>query len=167
TPGELEPLVVILARRLDAPGPSLAAAGPDDERDGLPQGSVGPNEVDPVRVPLVRSRIPKHREVDDLPRDTLARDRTRSVMRIVRKQPEVGHEALGPNPRVDVLIEPVDVTLREGHPTAAGVEDHRRQAVLRREAGPQVPRLGARVAGGEHPPPGGNLVGRPPLAAGD
>src|SRR2546426_7743771 len=62
------------------------------------------------------------------PRSTLFPYTTlfRSVMRIVGKQPEVGHEALGPNPRVDVLIEPVDVTLREGHPTAADVEDHRR-----------------------------------------
>src|SRR2546425_3734514 len=29
------------------------------------QGSVGAHELDPVLVPLVRSRIPKHREVDD------------------------------------------------------------------------------------------------------
>src|SRR5207244_10948853 len=133
TPGELEPLVVILARRLDAPGPSLAAAGPDDERDGLPQGSVGAHESDPVLVPLVRSRIPKHREVDDLPRDTLARDRTRSVMRIVRKQPEVGHEALGPNPRDAALMEPADVTVHEGHPADADVEDHRRRPAPRRD----------------------------------
>src|SRR3989449_7679163 len=49
-PGELEPLVVILARGLDAPGPSLAASGPDDERDGRPQGRGGGYELDPVLV---------------------------------------------------------------------------------------------------------------------
>src|SRR5437879_5657078 len=69
---EGESRVVVLARRLDPPRPSLAAPGLHDGSDACPEAEVGADQLDPVLVPGTGASISEHREMQNLPRDSPA-----------------------------------------------------------------------------------------------
>src|SRR5262249_9969878 len=150
-PSEIEGLVVILSRGLDAPRATFARPWLRHQRYGLPQLRVRAHELNPMLVPRMGAGIPEHGEVDDLARYFTARDGPGPMVRIVRKNTQILHQPLGPRTRVDLAVQLVDVALRQRHPSSAYVEYHGWQPILRSKVGLPIPGIGHRPTGRQDP----------------